>query len=83
VLERCLAAVRTADRVEAAVAAEAEAALAYWGAWAEVEVRFHPADRKRVPDAWRRFGGRTSPIGGGPRSGRAVFDSRRRSGLFG
>jgi hypothetical protein len=47
--------------------AEAEAAAAYWGAWADVEVRFQPADQRRVPDEWRRFGARTSPIGGGPR----------------
>jgi CRISPR-associated endonuclease Cas1 len=67
VLERSLAAIDGAFSIEDAVAAEAEAAAAYWGAWAEVEVRFQPADRRRVHEEWLRFGQRTSPIGGGPR----------------
>jgi CRISPR-associated endonuclease Cas1 len=67
VLERCLAAINGASSIEEAVAAEADAAGAYWPAWAQVEVRFQPADRRRVPDEWLRFGQRTSSIGGGPR----------------
>jgi CRISPR-associated endonuclease Cas1 len=67
VLERCLAAIDGASSIEDVVAAEAEAAGAYWGAWAEVEVRFRPGDRRRVPEEWLRVGQRTSPIGGGPR----------------
>jgi CRISPR-associated endonuclease Cas1 len=67
VLERCLAAVEAATSIEDAIAAEAEAAAAYWGAWAEVEVRFQPADRRSVPKEWLRFGQRTSTIGSGPR----------------
>jgi CRISPR-associated endonuclease Cas1 len=67
VLERALAAVEAAESVENAVVAEAEAAAAYWSAWANVEVRFQPADSQRVPEHWLTFGQRTSPIGGGPR----------------
>ncbi len=67
VLERSLASVEAATSVPGAVAAEAEAAAAYWGAWGDVEVRFQPADQRRIPEGWRRFGARTSPIGGGPR----------------
>jgi CRISPR-associated endonuclease Cas1 len=67
VLERCLDAVEAANSIDNAVVAEAEAAAAYWSAWADVEVRFQPTDQRRVPDEWRRFGARTSPIGGGPR----------------
>jgi CRISPR-associated endonuclease Cas1 len=67
VLQRSLAAVQAADSIEAAVTAEAEAAAAYWSAWADVEVRFQSADRKRVPEHWLAFGQRTSPLGGGPR----------------
>jgi CRISPR-associated endonuclease Cas1 len=67
VLERCLADGEEAGSIAGLTTAEAEGAAAYWGAWADVEVRFQPADRDRVPDEWRRFGTRTSPIGGGPR----------------
>jgi CRISPR-associated endonuclease Cas1 len=67
VLERCLAAVDAAETIDKTVAAEAEAAAAYWGAWADVEVRFQPADRNRIPNEWKEFGQRTSPIGSGPR----------------
>jgi CRISPR-associated endonuclease Cas1 len=67
VLVRCLAAVEAAETLDAAVVAEAEAAAAYWSAWADVEVRFQPADRRRIPEHWRTFRQRTSPLGGGPR----------------
>jgi CRISPR-associated endonuclease Cas1 len=67
VLERALAVVEAAGSVEDAVVAEAEAAATYWSGWADVEVRFQPADRCRVPEHWRTFGQRTSPLGSGPR----------------
>jgi CRISPR-associated endonuclease Cas1 len=67
VLERCLAALGQAGTIEELVVAEAEGAGAYWGAWADVEVRFQPADQRRVSEEWRRFGTRSSPIGSGPR----------------
>ena len=66
-LERSLADVESATTIEDAVVVEAEAALAYWSNWADVEVRFQPTDRDRVPVHWRSFGQRTSPIGSGPR----------------
>jgi CRISPR-associated endonuclease Cas1 len=66
-LERSRALLDAASSIDDAVLAEAEAAAAYWGAWANVKVRFQPADQGRVPDEWRRFGTRTSPLGGGPR----------------
>ena len=49
-LERSLAAIDKAASIDELVAAEAEGAAAYWGSWADVEVRFQPADRRRVPD---------------------------------
>lgn len=39
---------------------EALAAIAYWAAWAPIPVRF--ARRDGVPEHWRSFGGRKSPI---------------------
>ena len=47
--------------------AEAVAAAAYWSAWAAVPVRFARRDVGRVPEAWLRFGARTSPLTASPR----------------
>ena len=44
-----------------------QAALAYWDAWANVQVPFGPRDSARVPDHWRTFGQRHSPLTGSPR----------------
>lgn len=47
---------------------EAAAAAAYWGAWAEMPVRFARRDEPKVPAHWHTVGSRTSPITGAPRS---------------
>jgi CRISPR-associated endonuclease Cas1 len=67
VLDRSRVAVEGAESIEAAVAAEAEAAAAYWSAWANIDVRFHPADRRRIPEHWLTFGQRSSPHTRAPR----------------
>jgi CRISPR-associated endonuclease Cas1 len=67
VLDRAVVAIAEAQTIEDAVRAEAEAAAAYWSAWRDVEIRFRPSDKHRIPDDWRRFGTRTSKIGSGPR----------------
>jgi CRISPR-associated endonuclease Cas1 len=46
---------------------EAEAALAYWGCWRALPVQFPNADLRRVPEHWRSFGTRVSPLTGSPR----------------
>jgi CRISPR-associated protein Cas1 len=46
---------------------EAQAALAYWGCWRTLPVRFPKADYARVPHHWRTFGARMSPLTGSPR----------------
>ncbi len=46
---------------------EASAALAYWESWSGVEVPFVRADSVKVPDHWRTFGRRASPLTGNPR----------------
>lgn len=46
---------------------EARAALAYWGAWSMLPVRFARRDQDKLPDHWRTFGSRTSALTGGPR----------------
>ncbi len=47
---------------------EAQGALAYWGAWKNVSLRFARKDNKSIPEHWRIFGQRRSPITDSPRS---------------
>jgi len=46
---------------------EAQAALAYWTAWHDLSINFSPSDLRRVPDHWRTFGSRMSPLTKSPR----------------
>jgi CRISPR-associated protein Cas1 len=47
---------------------ESEAARVYWSLWHDLPVNFPTADLPRVPEHWRTFGTRKSPITGSPRS---------------
>lgn len=53
--------------VDALRVLEALAAKAYWGAWRNVPVNFPVKDLPRVPEHWRTFGGRISPLTSSPR----------------
>jgi CRISPR-associated endonuclease Cas1 len=46
---------------------EAQAGHAYWYAWRSVPVLFPRADLRRVPEHWRSFGARISPLTHSPR----------------
>jgi CRISPR-associated endonuclease Cas1 len=46
---------------------ESQAALAYWSAWRNLPINFPKNDLHRVPDHWRRFDARISPLAGSPR----------------
>jgi CRISPR-associated endonuclease Cas1 len=46
---------------------EAHAALAYWTAWHKLPVSYSRADWQRVPEHWRTFGSRLSPLTRSPR----------------
>jgi CRISPR-associated protein Cas1 len=47
---------------------ESQGSSAYWSAWQNLEITFPKADLKRVPDHWRVFGSRTSPVSNGARN---------------
>jgi CRISPR-associated protein Cas1 len=50
-----------------AMITEMRAAEHYWSAWTdELRLRFIAKDRRRVPDHWTRFGGRSSPLNEAP-----------------
>jgi CRISPR-associated endonuclease Cas1 len=61
------AALGTAQSIEAVRHYEAQAAQAYWSAWSDIPIDFPRNDLRRVPEHWRRFGTRKSPLTGSPR----------------
>src|SRR3989454_2869326 len=46
---------------------ESQAAAAYWSAWRDLPITFPKNDLIRVPDHWRVFDTRKSPLSGAPR----------------
>jgi len=60
-------ALTTAETIPAIRLLEAQAALAYWSAWRAVQITYPKNDLRRVPDHWRTFGTRVSPLTGSPR----------------
>ena len=46
---------------------EAQGAHAYWSAWRDLPISFPRIDRLKVPDHWKRFGSRISPLTKSPR----------------
>lgn len=56
-----------AESLDAVRQFEANAAVTYWNTWQDVPIRWPKSDVQRVPDHWRTFGTRASPLTGGPR----------------
>jgi len=46
---------------------ESQGAKVYWSAWRTLPIMFPKSDLRRVPDHWRAFGSRVSPLTGSPR----------------
>jgi CRISPR-associated protein Cas1 len=46
---------------------ESRAAKAYWKAWKSVSIAFPEKELPRIPEHWRSFGARVSPLSGSPR----------------
>jgi CRISPR-associated endonuclease Cas1 len=59
-----LATAKSSDQIRSL---EARAALAYWTAWRELPITFPRVNLPRVPDHWRTFGSRLSPLTRSPR----------------
>jgi CRISPR-associated endonuclease Cas1 len=56
-----------ADSISSIRLIESQAARAYWSAWSTLPVNFPKNDLLRVPEHWRCFGARVSPLTGSPR----------------
>jgi len=57
----------TAECSEDIIRFEADGAQAYWKAWHELPITYPRIDLPRVPDHWKKFGSRTSPLTQSPR----------------
>jgi CRISPR-associated endonuclease Cas1 len=57
----------TAKSIDEIRQLESQAAQAYWSAWYDLPFNFPTAALPRVPEHWRTFGTRKSPITGSPR----------------
>ena len=66
-ISRCRAALEMSDSPESIRQIESKAAGAYWAAWRTLPITFPRKDEARVPDHWRSFGARVSPLTGSPR----------------
>jgi len=66
-IARVRARLATANTIGAIRQLESHAAQAYWLAWRAVPVVFPQRDNRRVPDHWKLFGTRKSPLSLSPR----------------
>ena len=66
-IARFRAEVPTGDSITTIRLIESQAARAYWSAWNTLPINFPKNDLNRVPDHWRSFGTRVSPLTGSPR----------------
>src|SRR2546427_2883164 len=67
VIAQFRAEVPTADCFTTIRLIESQAARAYWSAWSTLPINFPKNDLSRVPEHWRTFGARVSPLTGSPR----------------
>jgi len=66
-IARVREAIPRAETIDAIRVLESRGAYAYWGAWNNLPINFPKADLRRVPDHWRTFRNRVSPLTGSPR----------------
>jgi CRISPR-associated endonuclease Cas1 len=66
-IARFRAALPNTTRLDEIRLLESQGAAIYWAAWRDVPIMFPKADLIRVPDHWRIFGTRKSPLSGSPR----------------
>src|SRR5216684_8916117 len=52
----------SAESIEVVRLIEAQAARCYWQSWSSVPIRWPRTDERRLPEHWKRFGSRISPL---------------------
>lgn len=66
-IARARGAISAAKTIEAIRFLESQAAYSYWGAWKNLPINFPKRELRRVPNHWRSFGARISPLTRSPR----------------
>ena len=66
-IARFRATLPSAESVERVTLIEAQAAKLYWHSWADLPILWPRKDETRVPDHWKRFASRISPLTHSPR----------------
>ena len=66
-IARLRVALSAAKKLETVLSIEAKAALTYWSAWSNLPIQYPRTNLRRVPEHWRAFGARISPITKSPR----------------
>ena len=66
-ISRCRAELSNATTLDRIRLIESRAAAVYWSVWSNLPISFPRKDEPRVPDHWRVFGARFSPLTGSPR----------------
>lgn len=56
-----------AETLEVVRLIESQAARFYWQSWSELPIHWPRTDERRVPEHWKRFGSRISPLTHSPR----------------
>jgi CRISPR-associated endonuclease Cas1 len=59
--------IKNANTIEEIRLLESRGAHSYWSAWHTLPITFPRNDMRRVPEHWRTFGTRVSPLSGSPR----------------
>ncbi len=67
VIAQCRAGLRKASTLDTIRLLESRGASAYWSCWRALPIVFPTKDIQRVPDHWREFGARVSPLSSSPR----------------
>jgi CRISPR-associated protein Cas1 len=67
IITKFRAEVPTSDSVTTIRLIESQAARAYWSAWSALPINFPKNQLRRVPEHWRSFGARVSPLTRSPR----------------
>jgi CRISPR-associated protein Cas1 len=66
-IERFKTELTRAESIESVRLIESQAARVYWQSWADVSIQWVRKDERRVPDHWKRFRSRISPLTRSPR----------------
>jgi CRISPR-associated endonuclease Cas1 len=66
-IDRFRAELSSTESIDRVRLIEAQAAKHYWQAWSDLPIRWPRIDERRVPEHWKRFGSRISPLTHSPR----------------